>query len=61
MQQIKRSAYRQRVFKAADGSINLVFGSDSAPVEVDGTPMVLLADHDVVDSIVIEDHVETAT
>lgn len=52
MQSIKRSSYRQRIYQMPDGSIQLVFGNDPAPV--DGK---LLADHDIVDTTTVTDHV----
>jgi hypothetical protein len=54
MQTIKKSVYRQRVFQLEDGSISLVFGNDPAPADAK-----LLADHDVSDTTIVSDHVDT--
>lgn len=57
MQTLKKSAYRQRIYQATDGSITLVFGNDLIPPEAGK----LLADHDIVDTCTVTDHVEPAT
>lgn len=49
---LKKSSYRQRVYQMTDGSIQLVFGEDAIP---DGGK--LLADHDIVETVVVTDHV----
>lgn len=49
----KRSAYRQRVFRLPDNTIELVLGDSTQPSE-----WILLADHDVVQVSVVSDHVE---
>lgn len=53
MQTIKKSAYRQRVYQLEDSSIQLVFGNDPGPENAK-----LLADHDIVDTATITDHVD---
>lgn len=53
MQVMKKSSYRQRVYQAPDGSITLIFGNDAAP-----EGQKLLADHDIMDIVTVNDHVE---
>lgn len=57
MQTIKKSAYRQRVYQLEDGSIQLVFGDQDALFPVGSNPK-LLADHDIVDTAIITDHLD---
>lgn len=52
MQTMKKSSYRQRVYQLSDGSIELVFGNDTAPDNAK-----LLADHDIQETAVVTDHV----
>lgn len=51
--QIKKSHYRLRVYQLQDLSIQLVFGSDEAPVDAK-----LLSDHNVEEVTTVTDHVE---
>ena len=54
-QTVKKSQYRQRVYQSTvDQSVTLVFGDDPAPADSN-----LLADHDIVDTATVTDHVES--
>lgn len=52
--EVKKSVYRQRVYRAVDGTIELVFGNDPVSDET----WVLLADHDICQVVTVTDHVE---
>ena len=58
-QQLKKLQYRQRIYQGSDGTITLVYGSDPIPVNIDGTEMSLLADHDVAELVTVTDHVSS--
>lgn len=60
MQTFKKSVYRQRVYQDKDANINLVFGDEPAPQNLDGSDQKLLADHDIVDMCQVTDHVSTS-
>ena len=49
---IKKAAFRQRVYQLPDGTIQLVFGNDPGPVDAK-----LLADHDVIETQTVTAHV----
>lgn len=50
--EIKKSTYRQRVYRDQDGVIQLVFGNDPITDET----WVLLADHDISETVQVTDH-----
>lgn len=50
--------FRHRGFKPNDdGSIVMVFGEEPSPINVDGSPMSKLWDHDVSQVITVTDHI----
>lgn len=54
-------SFRHRGFQPADPTQPriMMFGSDPAPVNPDGTPMHKLWDNDVSQNITVSEHVET--
>lgn len=61
MQSVKKSQYRQRIFQMVDGSIIIVYENDPIPVDdIDDklVPGTILADHDVIETATVTDHVE---
>ncbi len=54
------SQFRHRGFQPNDGTaIVMVFGSDPEPLNADGSAMTKLWDHEVNNTVVVTDHVDT--
>ena len=54
---LKKSFYRLRVYQDSTGGLVEVFNDGVVPPNADGSMPILLSDHDVVESVVVTDHV----
>ena len=59
--QNETQSFRHRGFQPSDASqpIVMIFGNDPAPVNPDGSAMIVLWDHDVTSVVTVKDHLIT--